>query len=72
MRFRDSQSEQIMKRTTDRGCFPAEPSDGSRNLAEIVAADRGLRSQRRHDMVSQTLGLRSARRGPLAIAEIGR
>jgi hypothetical protein len=54
------------------GCCPAGQPDGSGNLFATVAADRGLRSQRRHDMVSPTLALRSAHRGPAAVAELGR
>jgi len=51
---------------------PAGQSDGSDNLSATLAADRGLRSQRRHDMVAQHLALRSAHRGLAAFVELDR
>jgi hypothetical protein len=50
---------------------PALQSDGSGILSAALAADRGLRSQRRHDMVSPALALRFAHRGPAAVAALG-
>lgn len=41
-------------------------------VSATVAADQDLRSQRRHGIVSQVLALRSAFRGPAAIAELDR
>jgi hypothetical protein len=36
-------------------------------MSATLAADRGLRSQRRHDMVASLIALRCAHRGPAAV-----
>lgn len=51
---------------------PAGQSNGSEIVSAIDAADRGLRSQRHHDNVSQVLALRSTFHGQAPVAELGR